>query len=380
MTSGRILAFLAAAAFALPARADVIGLRFVVSSALGASAAQRKLTTEKLERHVAELNGYYRVSDVRLSAEVVQIEFAPIETIDVMATLNDMQHERGPFAGMFAKANEFGADYTVAILDRLMIRGNPGCGRGFAVNQTIAQISSTRRAFAVVNIVCGAHTLAHELGHLMGLNHGHLVDSCQPGQGHASAIAPYANGYAEGNCDGTMQSGEFGTIMVGGWMKQINGDGHSSLRMFSNPRIRDVRCGARGICGDEKTGDEARALNENARYYAGHEEPDVHTLNYASPTLAECILLRYRGTEIRDLFELSCPSRGIDSIAGIERLIALKRIDLSGNRIRDLSPLLTFDPRQIETIDLSGNQATNCAKVRQLFDTKVIFPKTCPRP
>lgn len=377
MTSRRILALLAAVAIALPAGAEVIGLRFVVSSTLGASAAQRKLTEEKLERHVAELNGYFRNSDVRLAAQTVQIEFVPIETKDAIAILGNMQYERGPFAGMISKADEFGADYTVAVVDNLMIRGSRGCGRGFAVNQTIAEISSTRRAFAVVDIVCGAHTLAHELGHLMGLNHGYLVDSCEPGRGHASAITPYANGYAQGNCDGKLQSGEFGTIMVGGWMKRINGDGHGNLPMFSNPRIRDVRCGARGICGDEKIGDAARALNENARLYAGHEEPDVHTLNYASPALAECIRLRYRGTEISELFELSCPSGGIDSIAGIEQLLALKRIDLSGNRIRDLSPLLTFDPRQIETIDLSGNLAKSCANVAQLFDTKVIFPKTC---
>lgn len=375
-----ILALSAALGFALPALAEVIGLRFVINTTLGATAAQRKLTEEKVGRHVAELNGYFRTSEVRLSGEIVQIEFAPIEGADVMSILEDMQHERGAFAAMYAKANEFGADYTFAVVDNLMIRGTRGCGRGFAVNRTIAEISSTRGAFAVVNIACGAHTLAHELGHLMGLNHGHLVDTCQPGRGHASAIAPYANGYAEGNCDGRMQPGEFGTIMVGGWMKEINGDGHSSLPMFSNPKIRSPRCGTRGICGDERFGDEARALNENARYYAGHEEPDVHTLKYASPALGECIRLRYRGTEIRDLFELSCPSRGIDSVAGIEQLIALKRIDLSGNQIRDFSPLLKLNPRQIESLDLSGNQASNCVQVMQVFDKKAVLTTSCRRP
>lgn len=362
-----------------PLGAQTIGLRFVANSTLGASATQQKQTSAKLEQHVAELNGYFRTSEVRLRAQIVQIEFAPIEQTDVMAILGDMQHERGAFARMFAKANEFGADYTIGIVDKLMIRGMPGCGRAFAVNQTIAEISSTRRAFAVVNIVCGAHTLAHELGHLMGLNHGHLVNACQPGQGHANAIAPYANGYAEGNCDGKMQPGEFGTIMVGGWMKEINGAGHSSLPMFSNPRIRDVRCGVRGICGDEKIGDEARALNENAAYYAGHEEPDVHTLSYASPALAECIRVQYHGTEIRDLADLACPSRGIDSVAGIGQLVALRRIDLSGNQIRDMSALLKLNPHQIEKINLSGNPLTpgNCAYARQLPEFKLNLGEIC---
>lgn len=365
---------------ALPASAEVIGLRFVVSERLGGTTAERLSTIQKLDRHVATLNDYFRNSEVRLSAQTMQIEFVPIETADVMLLLGDMQHEKGAFGGMFAKAAEFGADYTFAIVENLQIRGKPGCGRAFAVNKTRADISTTRRAFAVVNILCGAHTLAHELGHLMGLNHGYRVDECEPGRGHASAIAPYANGYAEGNCDQMPQNGEFGTIMVGGWMKQINGDGHASLGMFSNPKIKDVRCGDRGVCGNERTGDASRALNENARFYASHEEPDVHTLKYSSPALANCIEGRYRGTEIRDLSELICPSLDIESIAGIEQLVALNRIDLSRNQIRDMTPLLALDPGRIERIDLSQNPATDCVRVMQHFDKKAIYPKACVRP
>lgn len=357
----------------------MIGLRFVVGDALGATEAQRAATAQRLERHVAELNGFYAASDVRLRAEVVLVDFASVGHTEALAVLEEMQHERGAFAGMFARAGEYGADYTIAVLGALTIRGAPGCGRGFAVNRNVAEVSSTRRAFAVVNIACGAHTLAHELGHLMGLNHGYLVDACEPGRGHTTAIAPYANGYAEGNCDGRPQPGEFGTIMVGGWMKQVNGHGHGSLRMFSNPRIRNPACGLRGICGDEARGDEARALNENARYYAAHEEPDVHTLRYASPALAACILERYRGVEIADLRELSCPGRGIEAVGGIERLTALQRVDLSGNRIRDASPLLAL-AQGMEALDLSGNPLGDCVGVRQVFDKKAVLPVSCARP
>jgi hypothetical protein len=378
MSTSRVLAVIAAAMLASPAHPETIGLRFVVSAALGATPVKKQQTTETLQRQVHELNGYFRNSEVNLIAQIVHVEFAAIDKIDVMAILEDMQGERGAFAAMFAKANEYGADYTVASVDNLTIRGNPGCGRAFAVNRSIAEISSTRRAFAAVNIVCGSHTLAHELGHLMGLNHGHLVNACQPGQGHASAITSYANGYAEGNCDGKPQAGEFGTIMVGGWMKSINGNGRSSLPMFSNPRVRDARCGARAICGDEKTGDEARVLNENARHYAGHEEPDVHTLQYESGALAECIRTRYRGIEIRDLVELRCPAMGIESMAGIEQLVALKRIDLSQNRIQKLDPIRPFAHRkEMLSIDLSGNPIADCKLAKQLFDNKILFSDPC---
>lgn len=263
--------------------AETIGLRFVVDTALGADAGQQQATARRLADHVAELNRYFRNSDVRLAAEIVDIEFSRIENVAVMDILGDMEQERRGFSSLFAKAAEYGADYSFAVVGHLLIRGKPGCGRAYAVNRTVAEISSTRRAFAAIDIACGAHTLAHELGHLMGLNHGALVDACEPGRGHTSAISPYANGFGQGPCDGQPAAGKFGTIMVGGWMKAINGDGRSSLPMFSNPRIRDVRCGEQGICGDAATGDAARVLNENARYYAGHEEPSPRVLHRRRP-------------------------------------------------------------------------------------------------
>lgn len=365
-----LLAVLAGRAAA--SESEVIGMRFVVSASLGRTAAEHLATRARLERHVAELNSIFAASEVRLRAEIVRVDFEAFEELEVMRILDDMAHQRGAFAELFALADEFGADYTFAIVRGLRIRGTPGCGRAFAVNRTAAEVSSTRRAFAAVDIACGARTLGHELGHLMGLNHGHLVDRCEPGRGHTTAIAPYANGYAEGNCDGQPQHGEFGTLMVGGWMKSINGDGQSSLPLFSNPLVRDPRCGRRGICGDERVGDEARALNENAHRYAGHEEPDVHTLAYGSAPLAACIRERYHRVEIRDLVELRCPGRAIESLDGIQRLVALRRVDLSGNRVSDPRPLLALDPARVERIDLAGNPIPDCQNALKRFDNKVI--------
>lgn len=252
--------------------AETIGIRFVVNNDLGVTEAQRKTTQSKLNAYVEVLNGYYRNSEVALKAEIVQIEFAKIEAVDDTRIIEDMRHERNGFELMFKKAYDSGADYTIAITNKLMMRGKPGCGRAFTVNQTVEEIADPRRAFAVVNFVCGAHTIAHELGHLMGLNHGTLVSSCYLGKGHTSAIAPYANGYAEGNCDGKPQPGEFGDIMVGGYMRDVMGNSKGNLPIFSNPKIRDDRCGKNKICGDPATGDAARALNEHAHYFASHKK------------------------------------------------------------------------------------------------------------
>lgn len=366
--------------FAAGARAEMIGISFVVSEDMGRSAAQRQAAQVALEKYVKELNGYYRDSEVVLQAEIVDVEFSRIEAVEAVQILDDMAHERNGFTAMFQRADEFGADYTVAVTNNLLIRGKRLCGRGYAVNQTLEAISSTRKAFAVINFVCGAHTLAHELGHLMGLNHGFLVDRCQPHMGHTSAITPYANGYAVGNCDGKPQPGEFGDIMVGGWMGVINGNDKSSLRIFSNPRMHDERCGTNKICGDAATGDAARALNENARYYTAHEEPDVHTLRYGSAELLSCINKKYRGKEIMELEELVCPNSGIGDIAGMERLAALRRIDLSGNPLGDVGPLEKLPPDRIERIDLRGSSRISCkalARLNERLPGKLLQPASC---
>lgn len=360
--------------------AETIGIRFIVSDDLGRNAAQQRTTLRALEKYVAELDGYYRNSEVVLSAEIMQVEFSRIEAVDDVQILDNMAHERNGFAAMFQRADEFGADYTVAVTGKLMMQGKAGCGRAYAVNQSVEAISSTRKAFAVVNFVCGAHTLAHELGHLMGLNHGTLVAQCRHDKTNLSAIAPYANGYGEGSCDGKPQPGEFGDIMVGGGMRDINGDDKSSLRMFSNPRIHDERCGKNKTCGDIAIGDAARALNENAHYYASHEEPDVHTLHYGSADLLECINKKYRGKEIVELQELACPNYGIGNITGMEKLTALRRIDLSGNLIGDVSPLGKLSPDHVERIDLRENNRVTCKSLNGLedkFSGKVLRPASC---
>lgn len=375
-----LVALLLVAHFSAGASAEGLGIRFVVSDDLGRNATQRLAIRETLKKFVVELNGYYRDSRVVLRAEIVDVEFSRIDAVEAVMILEDMLHDRNGFAALHQRADETGADYTVAVTRNMLVGGKRLCGRGYAVNQTVEEISSSRRAFAVINPVCGAHTLAHELGHLMGLNHGSLVDRCQPGKGHTSAIAPYANGYAVGNCDGKQQPGEFGDIMVGGWMGRINGNDKSSLRIFSNPRLHDERCGISKRCGEATVGDAARALNENAHYYAAHEEPDVQTLPYSSAKLFACIEKNYWGKEIVELDELVCPNAGIDSLAGMERLVALRRIDLSGNLLGDISALEKLPTGRTERIDLRGNKRIPCKGIDGLdgkFPGKVLPPDMC---
>ena len=248
--------------------AEEIGIRFVVDRMLLKDSAKRERVELKLLRDVAELNRIYESSQVRLSARIVGIDAVDFSDKEAVSILSNMAQQRTGFENVYRRAVELGADYTVAVVDDLRVHGKSMCGRAIAVNRTIDQLSSLQWSFAAVHATCGSQTLAHELGHLMGLNHGHLVDRCNPDKGHAKALTSYANGYGEGNCDGQPQFGEFGDVMVGGAMKQVNGK--NNLPIFSNPRIQDERCGPRKICGDERIGDAARALNENAYLFVLH--------------------------------------------------------------------------------------------------------------
>ncbi|NGZ25431.1 MAG: hypothetical protein G8345_00920, partial [Magnetococcales bacterium] len=221
---------------------------------------------------VGQLNDYFINSQVNLQARLVDVTPLRVEENDPVKIVHAMFNQEGVFAGLQQHNRQVGADYTFMLTDKILHKGKAICGRAYAVNKTLAEIADSRRALAVIHPVCGGHTLAHELGHLMGLNHGALVDRCQPKHGHATALTPYANGFGEGNCDGKPQEGEFGDIMVGGWMGQVMGNDKASLPFFSNAKLRDPRCGESGVCGDPATGDAARVLNEHAHIYANHEQ------------------------------------------------------------------------------------------------------------
>lgn len=127
------------------------------------------------------------------------------------------------------KRNELGADYVT------MIDNTGNCGVGYvAVDKNWA--------FNVVGPKCGALTMAHELGHTMGLNHSRR-------QGDTSgARYAYGLGYGVDN--------SFATIMTYNWLFNA-----PKVAKYSNPNIQcnGLPCGIPE--GRSDSADAAKAIN-----------------------------------------------------------------------------------------------------------------------
>lgn len=95
----------------------------------------------------------------------------------------------------------------------------------------------------------------------------------------------------------------------------------------------------------------------------GEVVAQLDTLNL-SPELHKCLveqmplvrgkILGGKLTTPTEITSLSCTNDGIDSLAGIEQFTALKTLDLSGNRISDVTPLRKL--QSLEKLTLANNQ------------------------
>jgi hypothetical protein len=272
--------FIVFSVFSTLAFAENFGIRFVVDDASLNSPESQARMAKNLNRMVEELNLIYKDSEVDLTARIVDIQFSRMQDRNLVVILQEMQLKNGVFLDFISKATHYHADFTIAVVQGLQTKsywkyskGNI-CGAAHG-SWSVQDMMSVEKAYAVINPSCSSSTLAHELGHIMGVNHGVAMTRCFPNKKESIPITSYGFGYSEGECNSKPSPEKFGDIMTGGLMLLINGN-PSSIKIFSNPRIRRPECGVRGICGDPKTGDAARALNENARYFIKYHPTTRH--------------------------------------------------------------------------------------------------------
>ncbi len=346
-----------------------------------------------LDQLYFESNDMYAESGVDIQLRLTDLTFIDTAFAErqsssgVGAILDEVSREDGIYTEVLRNADRTGSDYIMFFDD---LEDANLCGRAINVNTSRGAISRTAASIAVSDPDCGAEVFLHELGHLMGLAHGNQVATARGSNVHLPAITSYARGFGRivnlVSADDTFEDeraepGEYGTIMVSNNLKFWARGGGVKLPIFSSPNNTFFTV-CNGPCGDVNTGDAARALNENRFIYAAHESTDVAELKYADPALTTCIGQSHGDTEIDELFDLNCASRGIRSVEGIEQLADIQFLNLQNNNIQNLLPLIALDTPTdlVQLINLSGNDAAICSQLRVLqerFPGQVSPPNKC---
>lgn len=174
---------------------------------------------------IAQVNGIYQNSQVDLQLRLVGMLAKNTAGSDMSAVLGNLRVD----SAVAQKRDQVGADFVV------QLHKTGACGVGYmAVDRNWA--------FNVVGPTCGAQTMAHELGHNMGLNHSRR-------QGDQSG-ARYRYGLGYG------VDGSFATTMA--YPSAFNANW---VPRFSNPTqsCNGMPCGRPEGAADEA--DAAKALN-----------------------------------------------------------------------------------------------------------------------
>lgn len=172
-----------------------------------------------------QINAMYRNSQVDLQLRIVGVERNNLAASDMTQALTTIARSQA----VAQIRDRVGADFVT----QLHQSGN--CGVGYlSVHPSYA--------FNVLGPGCGPATLAHELGHNMGLNHSRA-------QGDTSGTE-FRYGLGHG------VNGAFGTLMTYEWYYRA-----AKMSVFSNPRVmcRGYPCGVEA--GAPGEADAARAIN-----------------------------------------------------------------------------------------------------------------------
>ena len=263
----------------------------------------------KIDLMVAATNTAYTHSAVNQRIKAVAVEEVAYTEVD---SETDLARLHDPGDGYMDEVHDirdrFGAD--IVMLIRRGILGE--VSRSYLM--TRVSLDHASFAFGVVASAGGARHFAHELGHIMGLNHDRFV-SCESGNCEAAAF-PYAYGYVNqpGLRPGAPASKRWFTIMA--YNDQCKLVACQGLMRFSDPEqtYQDDPLGIAGLApSNSRTNgpsDAVRALNRARGYVANFRQPppDI-TVSFG----AEEYEATEDGTVANVTLELSAaPTRPID--------------------------------------------------------------------
>ena len=294
-----------------PTEQSVIEVAVFYTPAARSQAGGTAQMKARIDHMVAATNTAYRDGGVNQRIQAVAVEEVAYTEGTSETDLSSL-HDPGDgyMDEVHAVRDRLGADIVL-----LIRRANAGTvSRAYLM--TPASLGHASFAFGVVANIGGARHFAHELGHIMGLNHDRFV-SCESGSCEPAAF-PYAYGYVNqpGLRPGASSSKPWLTIMA--YTNQCTGNGVAcqQLMRFSNPdqTYQGDPLGIDGLApSNSRTNgpsDAVRALNRTRGYVANFRQPppDI-TVSFG----AEAYEATEAGTGANVRLELSAaPTRPID--------------------------------------------------------------------
>ena len=186
-----------------------------------------------IDLHFVNVNRYYADSGAKVRFDVVGVVEADYEETRTSFDLFPLVLPRD---GLMDEIHEI-RDATGADIVHVFELHAPYCGIAYLM--TTVSSSFANRAFGLTNVACSSATVAHELGHNMGLQHDRWTESLDDGLTNR----PYAGSYGYVNeriltDAGVESSSVWATIMAYSTLCRHMGHGSCArLLAFSNPTL-----------------------------------------------------------------------------------------------------------------------------------------------
>jgi hypothetical protein len=253
----------------------LIDVMVLYSPATRAAAGGQAAIENQIDLAVASTNQAYAngglVQRIRL-VHSQEIAYAEPSTPALDATLDAITDGVAPFQGVAALRSQYGADLVAMWVEN----GGPWCGIGWLMTSVSTSFAPNGFHVGVRDCEVSYDTMAHEMGHNMGLEHDLYVS---PQSTHPTA-QPYAHGFVS-------TAGRFRTIMAYGNQCTDAGFNCQRINQFSSPSYQ-----LSGYpIGNATTADAGRMLNLTRTTVANFRAsvPTVATMSLASTayTVAE---------------------------------------------------------------------------------------------
>ena len=320
------------------------------------AAAQNDDPLTIINRDIAWANVAFRNSGVNARYRLAAVEEVNYDESGLRLfteTLMAMAGETGVFAGLDARRAAAGADMLALYMAPL---GEfPICGQATLDSHARGDLARTVRSSvqAALTTHCGALTLAHELGHNMGLGHS--------AKSRLRGTWPWAQGHGVRDSFVTIMAYAFNFATPGTPREQLD---QLELQRFSDPSSSACKGQACGVAVND-AGRTNKTAGANSVLAI---ESAIYQLAALSPSPLDT-----DGDDTVDLLDLDDDGDGVNDDIDAFPLDASESVDTDGDMVGDNADALPNDPD--ETVDMDGDRVGANADANDM-DASVDWTRT----